>query len=206
MSYLSRIDLSIEDLEKIGPMDSYRWHQAIWGCFPGRKDDKRDFLTRIDELDGKTQIWILSPAKPAKPGWCPDGALKTKELAKSFLGHGRYAFDLKANPTKRMSVKGEDGKSPRGKRVLLTKPDALREWLHRKGEANGFILSDETPLEIGPVSGCHYNAKGNESFHGEVQFKGVLEVANTEKFVEGYHKGIGTAKGFGCGLLLIKPI
>ena len=211
MSHLTKIELSIATLEKIGAMDNYSWHQAIWQCFPGKPEGKRDFLTRIDELDGMTRIFILSPGRPRKPDWCPDEAFNVKELARTFLTHGRYAFDLKANPTKREVMKGPDGeilkeKGKRGRRVFLRKADELQGWLERKGEANGFILSDEAPLEIRPATEHRFKARGNEGLHGGVQFRGILEVANTSKFIEGYHAGIGTAKGFGFGLLLVKPV
>jgi CRISPR system Cascade subunit CasE len=39
-----------------------------------------------------------------------------------------------------------------------------------------------------------------------LDFHGVLRIANPEQFLHTLFTGIGRAKGFGSGLLLIKPI
>ena len=39
-----------------------------------------------------------------------------------------------------------------------------------------------------------------------LDFSGLLTVADPEKFLSTLYGGIGPAKGFGCGLLLIKRV
>ena len=47
MSWLVRMTIdSLLAYEK-HMTDSYAWHQALWNCFPGKPDKKRDFLPAL---------------------------------------------------------------------------------------------------------------------------------------------------------------
>ncbi len=70
----------------------------------------------------------------------------------------------------------------------------------------GFCIVEDKPLEISPMIESHFHKKGQSGYHGGVQFRGILEVTDQERFVDSYHSGIGSAKGFGFGLLLLAPI
>jgi CRISPR system Cascade subunit CasE len=39
---------------------------------------------------------------------------------------------------------------------------------------------------------------------GVLDFEGVLEVTDPDRFVDAVAQGFGRAKGFGCGLMLIR--
>jgi len=99
-----------------------------------------------------------------------------------------------------------NGKWKRGKRVPLVKPDELCAWLDRKAAAGGFQIDKDKPLEIAPMIESHFRKKGQAAYHGGVQFRGVLEVTDIAQFTETYYTGIGSAKGFGFGLMLLAPI
>jgi len=121
-----------------------------------------------------------------------------------------------------------DGKAKRkhGKRVPMVKPEELRAWLDRKGKVRcldkdtgqdipgGFriIETKESPLEIRPMVESHFRKKDKKNnkeyaaYHGGVQFRGILEVTDQESFLETYHEGVGSAKSFGFGLLLLAPV
>ncbi len=233
MNYLARleVDKEIARAEKI--WDNYAWHERLWkGCFPDEPDAKRDFLTRIDLLEGAFRLWIMAKRKPERPGWCPSEGFALKQIAASFLSHRYYAFDLRANPVKTIVQRGPNGetlmkpngKRKTGKRVPLVKPDELRAWLIHKGNVRcrdkdtgldvpgGFRIVEEKPLEISPMVESHFrkidkeNGKECAAYHGGVQFRGILEVTDTERFMETYQVGIGSAKSFGFGLLLLAPI
>src|ERR1035438_5882701 len=45
-----------------------------------RDGEKRDFLTRVDEIDEAYRLLIVSPALASKPDWCPTDCFKTKEI------------------------------------------------------------------------------------------------------------------------------
>ncbi len=226
MSWLARLEVHAETARAEGISDTYTWHKRLWECYPDAPDAERDFLTRIDELEGAFRIWIMARRKPVRPLWCPSDGFALKEIAASFLSHRFYAFDLRANPVKTIVQRGPNGetllrangKRKNGKRVPLVKPEELRAWLIRKGEVRcrdkdtgldvpgGFRIIKEKPLEISPMMGNHFRKKEQSGYHGGVQFRGILEVTDPERFIETYHCGIGGAKSFGFGLLLLAPI
>lgn len=226
MSWLARMEIDAESSITAGILDSYAWHKRLWECFPGIPDSGRDFLTRIDLLEGACRIWLLTRKRPVRPAWCPPEYFALKEIAPSFLSHRYYAFDLRANPVKTLVQRGangetirhENGKRKHGKRVPLVKPEELRAWLLRKGSARsrdkdtgldvpgGFRILEERPLEISPMVESFFRKKGQSGYHGGVQFRGTLEVTDSAQFIETYHAGIGSAKGFGFGMLLLAPV
>jgi CRISPR system Cascade subunit CasE len=211
------VQAHVAQREKI--TDGYAWHRRIWDCFPDAPDLKRDFLSRIDQLEGTFRVWLLARNKPSQPSWCNTEDFELKHIAPAFFNHHYYAFDLRANPTKKLVVRDAQGHRRRqGKRIPLTNTEQLRAWLIRKGEARcldpatnqpvpgGFRILEDRPLEISPMQEHLFRKKDHASWHGGVQFRGVLEVTRTEHFVETYQNGLGSAKGFGFGLLLLAPI
>jgi CRISPR system Cascade subunit CasE len=229
MSWLARLEIEAEIARAEGIVDSYSWHKKLWDCFPNVPEQKRTevgFLTRIDTLEGVFKLWVMSKRKPVRPQWCPHDGFALKEIAPSFLTHRYYAFDLRANPVKAVVRKDSDGapmlqpdgKRKRGKRVPLVKLDELRAWLVHKGEVRcrdrdtgndvpgGFRIVEERPFDISPMVESHFRKKGLSGYHGGVQFRGTLEVTDRERFIETYQAGIGSAKSFGFGLLLLAPI
>ena len=225
MTYLTCINIRLLDLEKavgkrLAFLDSYAWHKKIWDCFPGASDQKRDFLSRTDDLEGAIRIWILSARQPTWPPWCPDGSFSTKKISDTFLTHKHYIFDIKVNPIITITQKENDSDSPQmrkngkhtlNKRVPIMAKNDLRIWIDRKAEQNGFTVSKIRPLEIGPVAEIRFNKKNskgerNSGCHASVVFRGALEVTDREKFIKAYVSGIGSAKAFGFGLLLLAPL
>ena len=227
MNWLARLEVDAEIARTESMLDNYVWHKRLWeGCFPDKPNAGRNFLTRIDQLEGAFRIWILAKRKPERPRWCPSDGFALNEIAASFLTHRYYAFDLRANPVKTLVQRGPNGetllrpngKRKSGKRVPLVKPDDLRAWFIQKGNVRcrdqetgldvpgGFRIVEDKPLEISPMVEHYFRKKGQSGYHGGVQFRGTLEVTDQKKFIETYQSGIGSAKGFGFGLLLLAPI
>lgn len=225
MTWLARMEVDARGARNHGMIDTYAWHKKIWDCYPDAPSSKRDFLTRIDSLESMFLIWMLAPRKPTRPEWCPPEGFGVKEIASTFLSRRFYAFDLKANPVKTIvqrgangeTLLGPNGKRMHGKRVPITKPDELRDWLNRKGETRcldkngvkipgGFRVLEDKPFEISPLTENHFRKKGVSGYHGGVQFRGVLEVTDQGNFIKTYLSGIGSAKGFGFGLMLLAPV
>jgi CRISPR system Cascade subunit CasE len=218
MNWLTRMKISAYLAQTRKIRDSYDWHQRLWECFPDNPNATRDFLTRIEQLEEYTVIWVASNRKPVCPSWCPPESFGLKRIAPSFFEHKRYAFDLVVNPTKKLSIKGENGRCLRqGKRVALIKEDELRTWLERKGAercrdaqgisvSGGFRLATDRPLEISPMVEQYFRKAGHVGMHGGVRFRGVLEVTNSQNFRATYKHGLGSAKSFGFGLFLLAPL
>jgi CRISPR system Cascade subunit CasE len=229
MSWLTRFTVDKEDAFRMKAYDSYAFHRRLWECFPGLPEARRKelgFLTRIDEEERAYILWLLSKCEQVRPAWCDTRSFAVKEIAATYLSHRYYAFDLRANPVRTLPLRDEvcspilrsNGRHSKGKRVPIVDMDELRAWLLRKAQVRsydadgkevpgGFRIVQDTPVEIHPMTEVHFRKNEREAaYHGGVRFRGVLEVTDRDSFVDTYHCGIGPAKCFGFGLLLLSPI
>jgi len=205
--HLTQILVSYEDAVRLLRIrDTYDWHQRAWQAFSGRDGQTRDFLIRVDRKEEAYRVLILSPNVPTKPDWCPTPCFGTKPIPGEFFEHARYQFSLLANPTRkvRSNVAGERTKN--GRRLALTQSVDLVAWLQRKGEAGGFSVNPETLRTVprGPEF-FHKDARAHGT-HSAVEFQGELTVNDPLRFRASVAAGIGSAKAFGFGLLVLAPI
>ena len=203
MSFLTQALIDAEDAARLALRDTYDWHQLVWRAFPGRDGQPRDFLTRLDrpQREPTFRLLIVSPRHPVRPPDWPQGtdAWQTREIAPSFFAHRRYRFQLRANPTKRENVSR--------KRMPLLTPEEQRAWLQRKATTAGFTV-DEESLRTVPEGRSWFRIEKQDrrGIHHAVEFEGVLSVADPALFQLAFARGIGSAKGFGFGLLALAPI
>ncbi len=203
--FLTKIEIDHEAAFKAGLRDSYAWHQKTWQAFPGRDGDKRDFLTRLDEIDGGLRLLILSPVQPQRPDWCPESAWHSKPIAETFFVHKSYRFSLLANPTKKVKLDKTGKPLKNSRRVPWVKREELLAWLERKAEQNGFRV-DPAKIRTVPRPRQAFIKKGQAGLHTATEFIGTLEVTNPEAFRKAACYGIGSAKAFGFGMLCLAPI
>lgn len=207
MSWLARIQIDYETAARCKLKDSYAWHQAIWKAFPDRKDKDRSFLFRVDAHNDGPEALLLARVKPARPDWCPDEGWSVKTIKSEFFRHRFYRFDLRANATrkvKKLNGKGEPSKN--GRRAVISDENELRAWLERKAGQGGFQLADAPPLIIDPRADYRFRKGNTSGLHVGVRFRGALEVTDAQHFDAIFHSGIGSAKAFGFGMLLLQPI
>ncbi|MEW6750351.1 MAG: type I-E CRISPR-associated protein Cas6/Cse3/CasE, partial [Candidatus Latescibacterota bacterium] len=118
--YLTRVQVDLQVALHAGLTDAYAWHQGFWKAFPGRDGERRDFLCRVDEKEPREnrgrilEALVLSLQTPAATPW---GRWQTLKLASTFLGHERYAFALRANPTVKRVVRDAAGVRRKNGRV-----------------------------------------------------------------------------------------
>jgi len=178
--YLSKLEVDFETAGKLYLTDLYRWHQHSWDLFPGRNHEKRQFLTRLDPVAPGFRFYTLSAIEPV----CPK------------------------NPTKKIksfNEKGEEKKN--GKRIALLKEEDLLQWLNRKAEANGFeVIQNPKPEIEPPVQNAFFKDKSFRGSHFGAVFKGILKVKDPALFKKAFLEGIGSAKSFGFGMLLLQPV
>jgi CRISPR system Cascade subunit CasE len=207
MTYLTQVTLDFATAAKLRLRDSYDWHQAVWKAFPGRDREPRGFLTRLDQRREGFRLLMVSPVEPTRPDWCPTApdSWKTKAIPETYFTRCRYAFQLCANPTKKVVKLDADGSPTKnGKRVPLRQREELVAWLKRKGEQGGFT-ADEATLRTFSRGREYFEKNGQRGLHSAAEFQGVLTVTDPAKFHETFTRGIGPAKAFGFGLLLIAP-
>jgi len=89
--------------------------------------------------------------------------------------------------------------------------DALEKWMIRQGERNGFLLTkddrNQYKLQNSAYRWHSIKAdKGIKSGFSSVDFLGDLEITDVDMFTRALFRGIGRAKAFGCGLMLVRRL
>jgi len=88
---------------------------------------------------------------------------------------------------------------------------ALEKWLTDRGVINGFRLvrSEKDQRLKFQAEGYRWHSlptKGKTAGFSAVDFEGCLEVRKPERLLYALSNGIGPAKGFGCGLMLVRRV
>jgi CRISPR system Cascade subunit CasE len=216
---LSRIRLSPEAVysRELGEMlaDPYRLHKAVWDLFADHPDRRRDFLYRIDWDAGRPTLLALSARPPQSvPGlW----QAETKELRPVLRQGERLRFTLRANPIvtrdgarhdvvmeakKRLEAAGLPKKEWPSVAHLAQVEGAA--WLVRRGEGRGFALGPEDVIVDRYEVHDFRKPRGARVRFATCDFQGLLTVTDVEIFLQTLRQGLGPAKGFGCGLFLIR--
>lgn len=218
--YLSRLILNPRSRQVRSELARpYEMHRTLLAAFPqGRvhvertAEDAIGLLYRIDEDARSGALHLLVQSQQA-PQWdflaereyllpvADNPAMREINLQ---LQPGQVlAFRLRANPTKRLSA----GTGHKGKRVGIYKEEDQAAWLQRKGSQHGFRLlqiqvsRNELVKQGEAIPAAQGRAHDLKLF--SVQFDGVLQVVDAERFVQAIGAGIGSGKAFGCGLLSI---
>ncbi len=82
-------------------------------------------------------------------------------------------------------------------------------WLHRKASEGGFrvvsfrISQDEKLIR---QSAIRRNDQTHKLELFSVQFDGILQVTDPDRFLTAIRSGIGSGKAFGFGLLSVAPV
>lgn len=89
--------------------------------------------------------------------------------------------------------------------------DALEKWMIRQGEMHGFSLASDGNNQYRLQNSAYRwhsikSEKEKKSGFSSVDFLGDLKITDVEKFTKALFGGIGRAKAFGCGLMLVKRI
>lgn len=210
-TFLSQTEIRGEEALKMGLVDPYQMHKRIWDALPYDPGAKRDFLFRSDVSNDVVRILLLSeriPTNSCEMEW------KTTELAPSFLGHGTYRFRLRANPTHRCKTYDIERGEEKHRRFALLGKEEIREWFLRKFtdagceirniEEDGVKIHD---LEVSPPKRLRFNNRSaKKGTIYAVDASGSFIVRDEAAFRAAFDAGIGPAKGFGFGLLILQPV
>ena len=206
--YLSRMQLDISQRKTMIALNSPNFfHGAVEDSFKGER--KRN-LWRVDKLNDKYYLLILSPEKPdltqaVKDFGFPnnDPAWETRDydgLFRRITESSVWHFRLTANPV--ISKRNKEGRST----VYNHKtPEQQKQWLLKRAEEHGFKIT-ETCFDV--VKNQWYQFKKRRNDSGVVSllgatFEGRLQVTDPEKFIKSLTEGIGKEKAYGMGLLTI---
>lgn len=206
--FLSRVEIPWEFAR-----NPYNFHRHLWRLFPGEpKETRRNneearqgFLFRIESSPTGRPARLLVQSRRSPEPISGLVVIGTREFHPQPFAGQRLSFVLTANPVKTIIDTQRDtkpGKTSEKCRVPLIREIDQREWLTRKfvnaAEIEAIDIQPHIPL---------YFRKGNRG--GKlltVAFNGTLKVSNPAQLIALLEKGVGPAKGFGCGLLLVRRV
>lgn len=210
--YMSKIIIK-PSLKNIGNI--YSEHQALWTVFSDSNERKRDFLYR---QTGINEYITVSKRKPSN---VPDNfEVQTKPYDPKIKNGDILDFSLRFNPVRKTRINGKqvryDIVQDLRKKKLASEDElnlsrieialeAAPGWFDKREEDIGaFFIPDSFIIESYSRE-SFFQPKGKKKIIiSMLDLKGSLKVKNSDLFREKLFKGIGCAKGFGCGLLLVK--
>lgn len=211
---------------------AYGEHQWLWRFFPAPDGTRRDFLFRRRDVDGLPRFYVVSTRAPkvASPAW----NVQTRPYQPRLQRGARLTFDLRANPVVSRTENGKayrhDVVMDAKKRLLNERglshwnewrPDRLTKdgqpdprpslydlvqqtcvaWLAARAKDHGFEL---VPSAVTASAYQQHAGKHGELRFSTVDISGELVVTDGERFARALTQGVGRAKAFGCGLLLVR--
>lgn len=206
--FLSRVEIPWEFAR-----NSYDLHRQLWRLFPGEEKETRSngeelrqgFLFRIENNSTGRPARLLVQSRRAPVAASGVVLVGTREIQPRPVAGQRLAFLLTANPVKTVTDVQRDtkpGKKSEKCRVPLIKEEDQREWIARKLASAGEI---ET-VSILPHAPIYFRKENRGGKFVTATFEGVMNVRNPDVLVSHLDNGIGPAKAFGCGLLLVRRI
>jgi len=206
--FLSRVEIPWEFAR-----NPYDLHRQLWRLFPGEEKETRSngeelrqgFLFRIEDNQTGRPARLLVQSRRTPEVATGVELVGTREIQPQPVAGQRLAFLLTANPVKTITDAQRDAKPSKKSekcRVPLIREEDQREWIARKLNSAGEIEAVDI-LPHAPV----YFRKGNRGGKlATVTFEGVLRVSDPTRMTELLVNGVGPAKGFGCGLLLVRRV
>jgi len=167
-------------------------------------DAQRTFLTSLcSELNLQSHLSSDSQKREYKKVLLTHGGLELDERLMVLLKD-----DFRYSECLRQSMQLHSKLEMSIKAVV---DDVLEKWMIRQGQRHGFSLAkdDNNQCKLQNSAYRWHSIKAEKekkSGFSSVDFLGDLEIIDVEKFAKALFGGIGRAKAFGCGLMLVKRI
>ncbi len=82
-----------------------------------------------------------------------------------------------------------------------------KNWLLKRAEQNGFSLQPDAFITSGYHKQKFYKKRNSSPISlSTIDYEGQLTITDTNLFQDLLSKGIGKAKAFGCGLMLVRRL
>ncbi len=199
-------------------------HALVLGGFSPTSSGGR-VLWRLDVAGPELALYVVSADRPdftgvvEQAGWPTGQAWETRDYA-PFLGRleagQRWRFRLTANPVRSVSR----GVGTRGRVSPHRTVDHQRSWLLGRAERLGVVFPPATGSDDGQAAAqvvvqrrarpsfVRRSGAGDEARRDRVDlttatYEGVLDVVDPERLRNALTKGVGRAKGYGCGLMTL---
>ena len=203
--------------------NTYQVHRLLWSLFADDPQRNRDFLYHCENTKGLPTFYSVSERIPEDEGemW----QIESKHYEPTLHVNQKLSFSLCANPIR--TKRDGEGKQHRHDVVMNAKNQLKQEgvprgkwpseaeivqeqgfeWLARKGEQYGFSVGEHKVRADGYRQERFYKAKGKHHVNiSTVDFTGLLTVSDPARFQNALYRGIGPAKSFGCGLMMVRRL
>lgn len=199
--YLSKVVLPPYKLN-----NAYEWHRSLWSLFPNiPQGNTAPFLYYVEQINLANGANMLMQSTVMPEDRSNSATILAKKQFDIFFHTGQYLrYLVQANPTKCIVDKtNKPNKRNGGKcRVPIIDEVEQQNWLIKKLAAVAQIHSINSR-----TNPPFYFRKGNRAGKiVSVTFSGILEVLDHDAMKMLRENGIGPAKAFGCGLLMVKRI
>jgi CRISPR system Cascade subunit CasE len=207
------MNLSRAEIPWPAAANRYEYHRRIWRLFPGQEresrgdaaNDRDGFLFRVEEsrpgLPARVLVQSTEPPRPAHGV----NLIAARAFDPRPETGQRLAFILTANPIK--NIKDQQFAEKPGKRrdscrVPLIREEEQRAWLARKLDGAAEIEA----VSVLPHQPVFFRRGNRGGKLVTVTYEGVLVVQDPQTLVRHLANGIGPAKAFGCGLMMVRRI
>jgi len=209
----------------------YEQHQWLWQFMVAAPGTVRDFLFRRRDGDNNLPgFYLVSARKPESISSAWD--VKLMDYDPKLQTGQQLEFELRANPVVSHKIDGkahrDDVVMHEKKRLLVERglqhwsdwPDddpkkpllydliqsTCLQWIERRAEGSGFklLLTNDGSKTIRIDGYTQHRVEKKDVQFSTVNFTGKLEITDSKLFKKILFNGIGKAKAFGCGLMLVK--
>ena len=183
--------------------EPYRRHQAIMAAFDPEERGESRVLFRVEpeRYAGRVVLLVQSEIRPdwsrtAERFLLEELKCCVKEWEPALRSGQCLRFRLRANPTvkrngKRLGLFGTDAEGR----------DRQLEWLRPRMERCGFCVGGVNVVDEGLVGSRQPRLEFQSAL-----FDGIVRVEDPDRAREAVCGGVGSAKGFGFGLLSLAPV
>ncbi|HJK30283.1 MAG TPA: type I-E CRISPR-associated protein Cas6/Cse3/CasE [Methanocorpusculum sp.] len=202
---------------------TYAVHQMVWGFFHGQPEEERKFLYRFETKNHEPVVYIVSEEKPidVRGVW----SVLSKMYDPVISNGEQLGFSVRVNPVVTRIERDTTGNVVRHSRHDVVMDEKIRcrregtpfvyaekvqevgkHWLATRAKKSGFHVDGSTVLVSGYEKQVFERQRGKEVVISTMELSGVLEVCDPDLFRYMLFHGLGPAKGFGCGLMMVRRV
>lgn len=205
-------------------------HRLVWLLFQDQPDAKRDFLWRAEDV-GRFLILSSRPpqdrnglfdveTKPFEPQLSKGDRLRfvlranpirrldqseTRTTAKGRETPKRKKVDVVMHALREVPRTDWEKRTGRAFERDRIAQEAVAQWFDAQGEENGFQRDDDAPFKVNNYTQLPIERRrGRSAGISVVDIEGLIEVTDPTRLLARLPVGFGSAKAFGCGLMLIR--
>lgn len=210
--YLSKVEIDRYNATKMGLYDA---HQALWKLFGDSPDRKRDFLYRSLE---NGMFLVTSARMPQEAPFVKRIEIKT--YSPQLKNGDRVLFSLRCNPV--VKRRNDAGRQVRVDMVqdarlrcisegssspprLAIAQNVANEWLGKRQQSMGLAIEfDSLAVENYMQDRFRKNGSRKDIVLSRIDVRGFASIENMDALTSALAKGVGCAKGFGFGMLMLR--